>query len=131
MQIHKKIKENVCFSIIMAYNIYVSKSRRKIMKLNEIRIILDEPIAELVWNNGESKLVCPTVGVKALIAKVNGTLDDILDEFGDIEVIHAGIVGNAFSIELDSSGDKANDAMARVVKNGLMAEGFDYVEEAE
>lgn len=101
------------------------------MKLNEIRIILDEPIAELIWNGGESKLICPTAGIEALRAKVDGTLDDVLDEFGEVEVMHAGIVGNAFSIELDSSGDGANDAMTRVVKTGSMSEGFSYIEEIE
>lgn len=99
------------------------------MKLNEIRLMLDEPIAELVWNDGESKLVCPATGIEALRAKVNGELDDVLEEFGGVEVTHVDIVGNCFSIELDSSDGRADDALSRVVQRGLTVKGFRYIDE--
>lgn len=104
------------------------------MKLNEIRTILDEPIAKLVWanvNGTESKLVCPVAGTAALSAKVSGALDEVLGEFGDIEVTHAGVAGNGFSIELDSSDHKVYDAMRGVLEKGLMVEGFEYAAEVE
>lgn len=99
------------------------------MKLNEIRITLDEPIAELVWNDGESRLICPATGIEALRAKVSGVLDGVLEEFGDVKVAHIGIVGNSFLIELDPSDGGADDAFSRAVQKDLVVDGFHYIDE--